>query len=189
MAKKSAHFVGEGVVVASQGAEETEVGILALFGFESDIGVDGGAIAQQLSCQRQSDAVLITGLDRQRLHQLETESCSPSQVVLGGGALHISGACHRGNVCLSDVEMVDVVLEEEGVGHPPSEERLIIGETDDVFLQDVVGWFETLVHLVPSVIARAVEGITQIGQMSLGKRVCEIGTPDGQGALVVTKGA
>ena len=85
--------------------------------------------------------------------------------------------------------MVDVVFEEDGVGHPSSEKRLVVGKSDDVFLQDVIGGFETLVHLVPSVVACSVEGITQVDQMSLDNRINKVGSPDGQRPLVVAQGA
>ena len=133
--------------------------------------------------------MFITGLDGKRLHDLKAQTRSPADVVLSVGTLDVSGAGHRWDVCLADVEMVDVVFKKKGVGHPPSKERLIIGKAEDVFFQDVVGWFETLVCFVPSVVARAVDGVTQVDQVPLDDSVGEVGASDGKWSLVMAQRA
>ena len=73
--------------------------------------------------------------------------------------MHLSGTCHRGNVRLVDVQMVHVVLQEEGVVEYSSPKNLVIGESDDMLCQDVVGGFEALIYLVPTVVASTVQPV------------------------------
>ena len=58
--------------------------------------------------------------------------------------------------------MVHVVFQEEGVAEHPAKERLVVGEADDMLGEHIVGWLKRLVHIVPAVVARAVEGIAQV---------------------------
>ena len=85
--------------------------------------------------------------------------------------MHLSGTCHRGDVCLVDVQMVHIVLQEEGVVEYSSKENLVIREADDVLRQDVVGRLKTLVHIVPAVVASTVEGIADVQQVGIAKTV------------------
>ena len=58
-----------------------------------------------------------------------------------------------------------------------------------MFFKDVVGRFEALVHRVPSVVARAVEGVTQVYQVSFDDVVGKVSASDGQRSLVVAQRA
>ena len=78
IAQESVRLIVQTVQAGSDGTEEAKVQVITLLRLQCRIGIDGGTVAQQFTGQRQSHAVLITGLDRQRRHQLELRSHTAS---------------------------------------------------------------------------------------------------------------
>ena len=61
--------------------------------------------------------------------------------------------------------MVHVVLHEERVVQTPLQQRLVVGQSEDMFGKHIVGRLKAGVHLVPAVIARLVERVAEIQEM------------------------
>ena len=106
--------------------------------------------------------MLIAGLQCQRLYRLHLDADTPPQIIRCRSALHLSRTCDGRNIGLIDIQVVHVILQEEGIVENPTEKRLIIRQADDMFRQHVIGRLKALVHIVPAVVARTVEGIAQV---------------------------
>ena len=110
--------------------------------------------------------MLIAGFDGKGLYRLISYCHTASEVVARIGPHNLPGTCHRRDVCLLYAQVIDVILDEKGVAYPFAEQQLVICQSDDVLCQHVVGRLEGIVHFVPPVVARTVEGIVQVQQMS-----------------------
>ena len=53
--------------------------------------------------------------------------------------------------------------------------------------EHVVGWFEVFLDIVPSIVARTVEGIAQVQQMVIAESVFQVGTSDSEGTFDVSQ--
>ena len=127
--------------------------------------------------------MLIAGLDSQLRQYLHFRANATTHAVLGALRGHLVGQCDKREVCLLHTQVVDVILQEEGIAHPAIPEHLVIRQSDDMLSQHVVGWHEIFLYIIPAVVARTVQRVAQIEQMLVVEGVSEVGFGNGQRTL------
>lgn len=119
-------------------AEKCDVEVVAAFGFQGYVGIDGSSVSKQFAGHRQPYAVFVGCFDGQRFGHGISCSGSVTYIVPGGGALHFSGTCDTGLVGLSDVRVVDIIFYKEHIAHFSIKQQLVVRKGYDVFGHDIV---------------------------------------------------
>ena len=130
--------------------------------------------------------MFIVGFDSYLRHQLEFRPQASAKTVLGVRTGHRLGASDKRQVSLFYLQVVHVVLHEERVVQTPLQQRLVVGQSEDMFGKHIVGRFKAGVHLVPAVIARLVERVAEIQEMLVRKTIGKVGSGQGERPFVVT---
>ena len=103
-----------------------QIHIVTVLRFQTDVRIDGRRITQQFPCQRKAHAMFIRRFDSQLLEKRKTGANAISRILLCRASLQFVRTGHTRQILLLYVQMVDILLDEEGVLHLALPKGLVV---------------------------------------------------------------